>query len=95
LAARYGAGFSETTLQYFRKFYQIYVDRRPQIPRPLGVESVSTPPSTAILPIRRPAGDESPRRVAGQKPFRELVENKARFELGAADNLAEGEQMVT
>lgn len=76
LAARYGAGFSETTLQYFRKFYQVYADRHPQIPRPTGVESamldaapgiprplgvefVSTPPSTAILPIRRPAGDES------------------------------------
>ena len=59
LAARYGAGLSETTLQYFRKFYQVYVDRRPQIPRPTGVESVPTPSSTAILPIRRAAGDES------------------------------------
>ncbi len=59
LAARYGVGFSETTLQYFRKFYQVYADRHPQIRRPTGVESVSTPASTAILPNRHPAGHES------------------------------------
>ena len=35
---RYGAGFSETSLLYFRKFYQAYADRLPSIPRPLGVE---------------------------------------------------------
>lgn len=56
LAARYGAGFSETTLQYFRKFYQVYADRRPQIPRPTGVESAML---DAAPGISRPLGVES------------------------------------
>ncbi len=56
LTARYGAGFSETTLQYFRKFYQVYADRCPQIPRPTGVES--SMPGLAP-PIPRPLGVDS------------------------------------
>jgi predicted nuclease of restriction endonuclease-like (RecB) superfamily len=56
LTARYGAGFSETTLQYFRKFYQVYADRCSQIPRPVGVESSMTG-SAATIP--RPVGVES------------------------------------
>ena len=35
----YGKGFSETTLQYWRKFYLAYPDRGTQIPRPSGMES--------------------------------------------------------
>ena len=67
LTARYGAGFSETTLQYFRKFYQVYADRSPQIPRPAGVES-SMPGSAATIP--RPMGVESlsPPNAAIQHP---------------------------
>jgi predicted nuclease of restriction endonuclease-like (RecB) superfamily len=56
LATRYGGGFSETTLQYFRKFYQIYADRCPQIPRPTGVESALL---DAAPTISRPLGVES------------------------------------
>jgi hypothetical protein len=56
LAARYGGGFSETTLQYFRKFYQIYADRSPQIPRPTGVDSALL---DAAPTISRPLGVES------------------------------------
>lgn len=56
LTVRYGAGFSETTLQYFRKFYQVYADRRPQIPRPTGVESARL---DAAPGISRPLGVES------------------------------------
>lgn len=57
LTDRYGAGFSETTLQYFRKFYQVDADRYPQIPRPLGVEFVSTPSTAVRRAVRHPAGD--------------------------------------
>ena len=56
LTARYGGGFSETTLQYFRKFYQVYADRRPQIPRPAGAESALL---DAAPGIPRPLGVES------------------------------------
>ena len=38
LTKRYGDGFSETTLQYFRKFYLAYAKRHFPIPRPLGVK---------------------------------------------------------
>ena len=38
LTERYGQGFSETTLQYFRKFYLTYAGPHSSIPRPLGVE---------------------------------------------------------
>lgn len=53
LTERYGAGYSETTLQYFRKFHQVYADHCHQIPRPLGVEF---PESR----IPRPLGVELP-----------------------------------
>ena len=54
LERRYGSGYSVTTLQYFRKFYQAYSTRSP-IARPLGAES-----STANSPIEisRPMGAE-------------------------------------
>ena len=54
LTQRYGAGYSVTTLQYFRKFYQAYSSRTP-IPRPMGAES-----GTLINPdeISRPMGAE-------------------------------------
>jgi hypothetical protein len=42
LTKRYGDGFSETTLQYFRKFYLAYANRHFPIPRPLGVELPTT-----------------------------------------------------
>ena len=38
LTQRYSSGYSVTTLQYFRKFYQVYSTRSP-IARPLGAES--------------------------------------------------------
>ncbi|MFZ4857363.1 MAG: DUF1016 N-terminal domain-containing protein [Desulfuromonadaceae bacterium] len=37
LTRRYSGGYSVTTLQYFRKFYQAYSKRSP-ITRPLGAE---------------------------------------------------------
>lgn len=54
LTRRYGSGYSVTTLQYFRKFYQAYSTRSP-IPRPLGAESsaMNTP-----IEISRPMGAE-------------------------------------
>lgn len=55
LTARYGSGFSETTLQYFRKFYQVYLDLCPQCPLPPGVESAQP---HAISAIPRPVGVE-------------------------------------
>jgi predicted nuclease of restriction endonuclease-like (RecB) superfamily len=42
LTERYGDGFSETTLQYFRKFYLAYSNRHFPIPRPMGVELPTT-----------------------------------------------------
>jgi predicted nuclease of restriction endonuclease-like (RecB) superfamily len=56
LTQRYGGGYSITTLQYFRKFYQAYSTRSP-IARPVGAES-----STVNLPleISRPMGAELP-----------------------------------
>jgi len=56
LNARYGQGFSVTTLQYFRKFHLVYPDRCAGIPRPLGVES-AIPGSEVQIP--RPMGVES------------------------------------
>lgn len=54
LTQRYGDGYSVTTLQYFRKFYQAY-SSRVSIPRPMGAES-----ATAINPVEisRPVGAE-------------------------------------
>lgn len=56
LTARYGAGFSLTTLQYFRKFYLAYPERCSTIPRPAGVESAD---NLAGQTNSRPAGAES------------------------------------
>ena len=71
LTERYGDGFSVTSLQNLRKFYQVYARRTfqiqhspgvefntPEIPRPVGVESVSAPSAAAHLAIRHPVGDE-------------------------------------
>jgi hypothetical protein len=83
LAARYGGGFSETTLQYFRKFYQTYADRCPQIPRPMGVESALL---DAATPISRPRGVESlPTPPASAAP---AIGHPAGDELKVADPLA-------
>lgn len=59
LTERCGLGFSETNLLYFRKFYQAYDQRRPEIPRPLGAESAAPTATTPQLAIRHPMGDES------------------------------------
>ncbi len=53
LTRRYGSGFSVTTLQYFRKFYQVYSGRSP-IPRPTGAESYEG----SHVEISRPIGAE-------------------------------------
>lgn len=55
LTKRYGNGFSPTTLQYFRKFYLAYPDRRAEIPRSVGVESGI---QVIDRPISRPSGVE-------------------------------------
>jgi hypothetical protein len=74
LTERYGAGFSPTTLQYFRKFYLAcneHVAMDPNIPYPLGTESSES----AIL---HPAGGESSsparthKRFSRTSPGREL-----------------------
>jgi hypothetical protein len=52
LTDRYGKGFSETNLGYFRQFYLAYRDR---IPHPLGGESQANPDPAAIP---HPAGGE-------------------------------------
>ena len=62
LTERFGPGFSETSLQYFRRFFVTYAQRMVEIPRPLGVElAIQDPLGTefAAVTIRRPAGDES------------------------------------
>jgi predicted nuclease of restriction endonuclease-like (RecB) superfamily len=69
LTERYGDGFSETTLQYFRKFYLAYANRHFPIPRPMGVELPTTNKQDEIsrplgvklarLDIQRPMGSES------------------------------------
>jgi predicted nuclease of restriction endonuclease-like (RecB) superfamily len=65
LTQRYGGGYSITTLQYFRKFYQAYSTRSP-IARPVGAES-----STVNLPleISRPMGAELPTIVESATGF--------------------------
>lgn len=56
LTGRYGAGFSVTTLQYFRKFFLAYPERCSVIPRPMGVESEK---SRNAIAIPHPAGTKS------------------------------------
>jgi len=53
LNSQYGKGFSETTLQYCRKFYLVYSDRETSIPRPMGGVSSQ---NTSTIEISRPAG---------------------------------------
>ena len=71
LTEKFGNGYSTTSLQYFRKFYQTYIDRI-TIPRPLGVKSGN---SHKFGKIPRPLGVEL------QKAFKSqiLEENKAIF----------------
>lgn len=52
LTKRYGKGFSETNLKYFRLFYQAYADREPVIRHKESDESLTSP-------IRHKACDES------------------------------------
>lgn len=65
LTERYGKGFSEQSLQNFRRFYLVYSERI-TIPFPSGRESYSTaissPSGRELLAagIRHPAGSESP-----------------------------------
>ena len=54
LTQRYSSGYSVTTLQYFRKFYQVYSTRSP-IARPLGAESFTV---NSPIEISRPMGAE-------------------------------------
>lgn len=71
LATRYGAGFSETTLQYFRKFYLVYADRYPPIPRPTGVESALLDGGSTIsrpLGVKSISASRAAARLAIQQP---------------------------
>ncbi len=52
LTQRYGKGFSETNLKYFRSFYMAYATRLPEIGHPPGDQSVGDKKG-------RPTGDES------------------------------------
>ena len=68
LTERYGAGFSKTSLKYFRTFYLNYADRMGPIGRPLGDQFQIADPSLEIpCPMvaeltrpgkGHPAGDE-------------------------------------
>lgn len=63
LTERFGSGFSEQSLQNFRRFYQIYPERFP-IPSPAGRESLQSPISSpagrelAVTEKDHPMGDE-------------------------------------
>jgi hypothetical protein len=66
LAERYGAGFSETSLRYFRAFHLAYANRVMGIQRPVGAQSsregIQHPLGAESLPpslICYPAGSES------------------------------------
>ena len=50
------SGFSVTNLQYFRKFYQLYLERL-EIQHPLGAKSFREEPKSEIA---HPTGDKSP-----------------------------------
>lgn len=52
LTEKYGKGFSETNLKYFRTFYQVYAERLAGIGHPSGDQFVA-------LQIRHPSGDKS------------------------------------
>ena len=56
LTRHYGKGYSETTLQYCRKFYLAYPAHNARIPRPMGVKSNDDQSADAIP---RPWGVES------------------------------------
>ena len=65
LTGRFGPGFSETSLQYFRRFFLTYAQRMAEIPRPSGVEldeaalkSKKSRPLGAELAIQDPSGAE-------------------------------------
>lgn len=52
---RFGQGFSVTNLQNFRKFFQVYNERFPQIQHPAGIESADR---ESVSSIQHPAGAE-------------------------------------
>ena len=63
LTERFGPGFSETSLQYFRRFFLTYALRMAEIPRPSGVEldevalkSKKSRPVGVKLAIQDPSG---------------------------------------
>lgn len=56
LTARYGEGFSETSLRYFRAFYLSYAERSMEIRHPAGDELL---PGSGDSAIQRPSGAES------------------------------------
>jgi predicted nuclease of restriction endonuclease-like (RecB) superfamily len=67
LTKKYGKGFSVTSLQYYRKFYQAYINRK-IIPHPVGVESITEISTKILYPMGNelnnlqkghPEGDES------------------------------------
>jgi len=65
LTERFGPGFSETSLQYFRRFFLTYAQRMAEIPRPSGVEleeaalkPKKSRPVGAELAIQDPSGAE-------------------------------------
>ncbi len=66
LTQRYGKGFSETNLKYFRSFYMAYANRLPEIGHPVGDKSQGdkkgrpTCDESTGVQKRHPAGAESP-----------------------------------
>ncbi len=85
LTERYGAGFSPTTLQYFRKFYLAYSERCSAIPRPMGVESAD---NLAGQENSRPSGAESSETAILRPTGRELTSPKKSYPAG--DELPQG-----
>ncbi|MBM4313145.1 MAG: DUF1016 domain-containing protein [Deltaproteobacteria bacterium] len=79
LTERYGAGFSPTTLQYFRRFYLAYQERCSAIPRPMGVNSAA---DLAGQENSRPAGAVSSETAIFHPMGRELVHFKKSYPVG-------------
>lgn len=66
LTKKYGKGFSETNLKYFRTFYQVYAERLAGIGHPPGDQFVA-------VQIRHPLGDESGEQPKLHPPGGELA----------------------
>src|SRR5262249_943593 len=54
LTARFGKGFSTTNLRYFRTFFQVYVDRGPEIRHMAGGESATAGVAAPATASRKP-----------------------------------------